>query len=117
MMFMTSLTIEFCTPLLICLPKAFHDGSAKVTTEDFECMVRLKKCTLQKVKKNKKIKIMFISNANPLHYYALRVPRKVDRWRYVWSIFDSRTAWADHITCGLSICIVVLEKVQVRVTV
>ena len=20
------------------------------------------------------------SNANPLHYYALRVPRKVDRW-------------------------------------
>ena len=21
------------------------------------------------------------SNANPLHYYALRVPRKVDRWR------------------------------------
>ena len=21
------------------------------------------------------------SNANPLHYYVLRVPRKVDRWR------------------------------------
>ena len=21
------------------------------------------------------------SNANPLHYYALRVPRKVERWR------------------------------------
>ena len=21
------------------------------------------------------------SNANPLHYYALRVPRKTDRWR------------------------------------
>ena len=23
---------------------------------------------------------LFVSNANPLHYYALRVPRKVDRW-------------------------------------
>ena len=22
-----------------------------------------------------------VSNANPLHYYVLRVPRKVDRWR------------------------------------
>ena len=44
------------------------------------------------------------SNANPLHYCALRVPRKVDRWRWAWSIFKSRTAWADHITCGTSIC-------------
>ena len=43
------------------------------------------------------------SNANPLHYYALRVTRKADRWRWVWSIFNSRTAWADHITCGTSI--------------
>ena len=32
------------------------------------------------------------SNANPLHYYALRVPHKMDRWR-------------------------LLEKVEVRVTV
>ena len=45
-------------------------------------------------------------NANPLHYYMLRVPLKADRWRYVWSIFNSRTAWADHITCGTSICLV-----------
>ena len=36
------------------------------------------------------------SNANPLLYYALRVPRKANRWRYVWSIFESRTTWADH---------------------
>ena len=49
------------------------------------------------------------SNANPLHYYVLRVPRKVNRWRWVWSIFKSRTAWADHITCGTSICYSVLE--------
>ena len=24
---------------------------------------------------------IFFFNANPMHYYALRVPRKVDRWR------------------------------------
>ena len=45
------------------------------------------------------------SNANPLHYYVLRVPRKVDRWHSVWSIFKSCTTWADHITCGMSICL------------
>ena len=28
--------------------KVFHDGSAKFTTRDFECMVCLKKLTLQK---------------------------------------------------------------------
>ena len=56
------------------------------------------------------------SNANPLHYYVLRVPRKVDRWRWVWSIFESCIAWADHIVCGMSIYIV-REKVEVRMTV
>ena len=25
--------------------------------------------------------ISVYSNANPLHYYALRVPRKAERWR------------------------------------
>ena len=37
----------------------------------------------------------------------------------MWSIFKSRTAWADHITCGTSIYIMyrVVEKVEVRVTV
>ena len=50
------------------------------------------------------------SNANPLHYYALRVLRKVDRWCWVWSIFNSRTTWADHITCGTSICIMYWRK-------
>ena len=52
------------------------------------------------------------SNANPLHYYVLRVPRKVDRWHWVWSIFESRTACADHITCGVSICIVYGRKLR-----
>ena len=46
------------------------------------------------------------SNVNPLHYYVLWVPHKADRWRWVWSIFESRTTWADHITCGMRICIV-----------
>ena len=54
--------------------------------------------------------ICVCSNANPLHYYVLRVPRRADRWRWVWSIFNSRTAWADHITCGMSICIVYFDR-------
>ena len=29
------------------------------------------------------------SNANPPHYYALRVPHKADRWHWVWSIFSN----------------------------
>ena len=58
-----------------------------------------------------------VFNANPLHCYALRVPRKADRWHYVWSIFESRTAWAGHITCWKSTLYSVLENVEVRVTV
>ena len=54
------------------------------------------------------------SNANPLHYYVLQVPCKADRWRWVWSIFNSRAAWADHITCGTSICIVYWRKLRLR---
>ena len=61
--------------------------------------------------------IMFVSNANPLHYYVLLIPLKVDRWRWVWSIFESRTAWADHITCGMKYLYTVQEKVEVRMTV
>ena len=38
-----------------------------------------------------------------LHYYALGVPHKADRWHWVRSIFDSRTAWTDHIMCGTSV--------------
>ena len=52
------------------------------------------------------------SNANPLHYYVLWVLRKADRWHWVLSIFNSRTAWADHITCGKSICIVYCRKLR-----
>ena len=56
--------------------------------------------------------VCVFSNANPLHYYVLRVQHKVDRWRWVWSIFESRTAWADQITCGMSICIVYGRKLR-----
>ena len=59
-----------------------------------------------------RVYVCVCSNANPLHYYVLRVPRKADRWRWVWSIFNSRTAWADHITCGTSICIVYWRKLR-----
>ena len=31
---------------------------------------------------------------------------------FVWSIFDSRTAWADYITCGMSISIVYYRKLE-----
>ena len=57
------------------------------------------------------------SNANPLHYYALRAPRKADKWGWVWSTFESPTTWAvpryvwDEYLCS------VLEEVEVRVTV
>ena len=46
-------------------------------------------------------KVCMCSNAN-----ALQVLRYVDRWSLLWSIFYSCTTWADHITCGISICIV-----------
>ena len=52
------------------------------------------------------------SNANPLHYYVLWVLHKVDRWHWVWSIFNSCAAWADHITCGMSICTVYCRKLR-----
>ena len=32
--------------------------------------------------------------------------------RWVWSIFNSCTAWADHTTCGVSICIVYWIKLR-----
>ena len=39
---------------------------------------------------------------------------KADRWQWVWSIFESCTAWADHITCGMSICIAYYRKLRLR---
>ena len=47
-----SVTIDCRALVLTCSPKVFHDGSAKFTTDDFECMQRLKKCTLQKAIEN-----------------------------------------------------------------
>ena len=32
--------------------------------------------------------------------------------RWVWSIFNSRNAWAHHITCGTSICMVYWRKLM-----
>ena len=69
-------------------------------------------CMLIKRKNNIKKCVCVCSNANPLHYYVLRVLCKTVRWRWVWSIFESRTAWADHITCGTSICIVYCRKLR-----
>ena len=37
-----------CTLLLTCLEKAFHVGSAAITTENFKCMVCLNKFSLEK---------------------------------------------------------------------
>ena len=55
--------------------------------------------------------VCVFSNANPLHYYALRVPHWVDRWCWVWS-FKSCTTGADHITCGTRIFIVYCRKLR-----
>ena len=60
-----------------------------------------------------------------LHYYALGVLCKADRWHWMQSIFYSCIAWADHIMCGMNICMVfliihnygVLEEVEDMVTV
>ena len=40
-----------------------------------------------------------VIQCHPLHYYVLWIPCKVGRCRWVWSIFNSCTAWTDHITC------------------
>ena len=60
--------------------------------------------------------VFVCSNANPLHYYALRVPRKADKWRCV--VYFQIThrlgrphyVWDEYLHS-------VLEKVKVRVTV
>ena len=57
------------------------------------------------------------SNANPLHYYVFRVPRKVDRWRYVWSIFESRLGRPHYVWDEYLYSVGLREKVEVRVTV
>ena len=59
--------------------------------------------------------VCVFSIANPLLYYVLRVPRKVDIWVECDLFFDSCTTWADHITCGTSICIVYWRKLGIRV--
>ena len=43
-----SVTIDCLHTATHLFPKFFHDGSATFTTGDFECMVCLKKFTLQK---------------------------------------------------------------------
>ena len=42
-------TTDSCKLLLSCLDKAFHVCSATFTTENCECMVRLKKFSLEQV--------------------------------------------------------------------
>ena len=57
------------------------------------------------------------SNVNPLHYYELWVPRKVDKWLWVWSIYrithrlgKPHYVWDEYMYS-------IQEKVEVRVTV
>ena len=42
-------TNDCCTLLLTCLEKVFHYGSATFSTDNFKCMVRLKKFSVQKL--------------------------------------------------------------------
>ena len=78
------------------------DLTADVIVEATRNVRTFNKCLMQYV----------CSNANTLHSYVLRVPRKADWWGWVWSIFNIRTDWADHITCGTSICIVYWRKLR-----
>ena len=57
------------------------------------------------------------SNANPLHYWCFGFRAKRIDGVLVWSILNSRTACADHITCGNEYLYSVLEEVKVRMTV
>ena len=43
--------------------------------------LKIKSVALRLQRTKNDIICLFVSNANPLHYYALQVPRKVDRWR------------------------------------
>ena len=67
-LFKTSAT-DCCTLLLICLAKVFHDGSATLTTGDFECMVCLKRFTLQKEQKNKEKLLSYHHHHHHHHHY------------------------------------------------
>ena len=58
------------------------------------------------------VQMCVCSNANPLHYYALWVLHRMDRWCWLWSTFNSRTTGTDHITCGTNICIVYCRKLR-----
>ena len=61
--------------------------------------------------KLKKYLYYVCSNANPLHYYVLRVPRKVDRWRQITHrLGRPHYVWDENLYS-------VWEKVEVRVTV
>ena len=64
-------TTDCCTLLLTCLEKAFHVGSATFTTENFKCMVRLKKFSLKKIK----IKKQYLDSSSlPLNASLARYP-------------------------------------------
>ena len=58
------------------------------------------------------IKDMCVCVCVPMPTQGNPMPHKADRWRWVWSIFNSCIAWADHIPCGMSICIVYWRKLK-----
>ena len=72
----------------------FHDGSAKLTTGDLECMVCLKKFTFQKFKANRPTCTVAVSchkRLDALLYCCVGIPRS----RLVHSMWDSWwTKWA-----------------------
>ena len=100
------------------LPAQLSCRPSQLLHEPAHCSVYLLPITSMVNSKSKVSRIWYkkfikvCSNANPLHYYVFWLPPKADRLHWVWSIFESRTAWADYIMCGTSICHTVLEKVR-----
>ena len=73
-------TNDCCTLLVACLEKAFHVGSTTFTTENFKCMVFLKKSSLQKN--------VFTGIKNKTHLISVRerkslVPQTTLRFTYI----------------------------------
>ena len=80
-----------CSVIVLCGMMMMMKGREKVQNKaDYWLAVKLKECVC-------------VPMLTQQHYYALGVPHKADRWHWVWSIFDSCTTWADHITCGTSV--------------
>ena len=67
-------------------PAAWQSRMLLPVPQRWTQLERLPSRALEMRMQNRKC-VCVCSNANSLHYYVLRVPRKADTWRWAWSIF------------------------------